>query len=69
MKHSPELQGIAIFVTGLLWLILGIASLESASSEEAFLGRLAIQFVLLVAGSLIILSWRSQHRSGHKRYR
>lgn len=66
MNHSPKLQGIGIVALGLLWLVLGVASLERASSDAGFLGRLALQLVLLVAAFLIIVSWRARHRSDHK---
>jgi len=70
VKHSPNRQEIAFLILGLLWFVLGIASLKGASSETAFLGRLAVQFVLLVAASVIILSWRARarQRSDHKPY-
>jgi fatty-acid desaturase len=68
VNHSAKLQGIGIVVLVLLWFVLGIASLERASSDAAFLGRLAVQLVLLVAASLSILSWRTRHRSHHKPY-
>jgi hypothetical protein len=55
-------------VLGLLWFVLGIASLKGASSETAFLGRLAAGLVLLVVASLTIHSWRARHKSDYKPY-
>jgi hypothetical protein len=63
-----EREEIAICVLALLWLVLGIASLEGASSEGAFLGRLAVGFVVLVAGTLIGISWHARYKTSHKHY-
>ncbi len=68
MNYPPRFQEIAYVVLGLLWFVLGIAALKSASSEAVFLGRLAAGLVLLVVASLTIHSWRARHKPDYKPY-
>jgi len=58
-------QATAMWVLGLLWFVVGIASLGSASSEDVLLGRLAVGLILLVSLFFVIFGLRPRHRANH----
>ena len=58
-------QDTAMWVLGLLWFALGIASVEGAPSQGALLGRLAVGLVLLVSLFFVIFGLRPHHKTDH----
>jgi len=54
-----------MWVLGLLWFVLGIASVEGAPSEGVLLGRLAVGLVLLVSLFFVIFGLRPRHKAHH----
>lgn len=64
MEHSRRVVEGVVVALGVVWLAAGAGWLENAPTEGALLGRLAVEFVALIALNLVLVGWHPWHRTG-----